>query len=115
VYETTATRHERNSQTNYEVHCRTSAGWQFRTIRVEMDDAIAEAKRMLGLAGTEAVRVVRDHYDPATNTIRPNTVFRAATPLVTAIARPALRWRGIAASLAASLIIIGTALTWLHS
>jgi len=82
-----------------------------------MEDAIGEAKRILGLAGTEAVRVVRDHYDPETQTVRPNTVFRAAASVTARAARPAVLRRNLAASLVFSLVVIGlgTALTWLRS
>jgi hypothetical protein len=77
-------------RTNFEVHRRTQAGWEFRTTRTEMEQAIREAKRALELPGTEAVRVVRDHYDPVTKTIRPNTVFRATAPAPDAPRQPGL-------------------------
>ena len=117
MYQVTAARPERNGQAGYEVHRRTSAGWGFSANRTEMEDAIGEAKRLLGLAGTEAVRVVRDHFDPATQTVRPNTVFRAAAPVAAAAVRPVVLRRSLAASLVLSLVVIGlgTALTWLRS
>ncbi len=100
--------------------------------RPQMDAAIKEAKRSLELPGTEAVRVVRDHYDPVTKSIRPNTVFRAVVPppepvkltlrqrlralLPAAAAKPAKRSR-LVGRLAASLVgvALGTAVTLLHS
>ena len=123
------TRLESKGQTNYEVHRRTSSGWEFRTSRLEMDEAIAEAKRSLELPGTEAVRVVRDHYDPATKTVHPNTVFRAIAsapvpvkPSIWARLRPApgakaAKRASLVGRLAASLIgvALGTAVTLLHS
>ena len=99
-----------------------------------MEEAIQEAKRSLELPGTEAVRVVRDHYDPATNSVRPNTVFRAVAeaprdvkPSFWAklrVARPAAaagskaaRRAHLVGRLAASLVgvALGTAVTLLRS
>ncbi len=132
VSDDSSARSESNGRTNYEVHRRTSAGWQFRTSLPQMDAAIKEAKRNLELPGTEAVRVVRDHYDPVTKLVRPNTVFRAvAAPpepvkptlrqklrafLPAAAAKPATRSR-LVGRLTASLVgvALGTAVTLLHS
>lgn len=65
---------------NYQVHRRTPSGWEVRATLGEMEAAIRVAKSALELPGTEAVRVVRDQYDPATDSVRPNTVFRAVAP-----------------------------------
>ncbi len=125
-------RPEPNSRTNYEVHRRTSAGWEYRSARPRMEEAITEAKLILELPGTEAVRVVRDHYDPATKSVRPNTVFRAVAeapkpvkPSFWARFRPAPPTAGskeakrahLVGRLAASLVgvALGTAVTLLHS
>jgi hypothetical protein len=125
-----STRLEPNGRTNYEIYRRTSAGWEFRTVRLEMEEAIKEAKRSLELPGTEAVRVVRDHYDPATNTVRPNTVFRAVAEApkpvkqgfwaklhAAAPGSKAARRSHLVGRLAASLIgvALGTAVTLLRS
>ena len=97
-----------------------------------MDAAIRDAKLALELPGTEAVRVVRDHYDPTTNCVRPNTVFRAVAPAPEAVkprfwsrlkmqraaSRPAVPKRStLAAGLALSLVAVclGTAITLLRS
>jgi hypothetical protein len=97
-----------------------------------MDEAIKEAKRSLELPGTEAVRVVRDHYDPVTNSIRPNTVFRAVAEVPKPVkpsfwaklrsGRPAAGSKAakrahLVGRLAASLVgvALGTAVTLLHS
>jgi hypothetical protein len=96
-----------------------------------MEEAIRLAKGALELPGSEAVRVVRDHYDPTTNSIRPNTVFRATAPAPHAMKqslwsklstrrpmpRKALRRPSLAASLAVSLLVVGlgTAITLLRS
>jgi hypothetical protein len=99
-----------------------------------MEEAIKEAKRSLELPGTEAVRVVRDHYDPATKSVRPNTVFRALAEAPRAVkpsfwaklrtARPAAapgskeaKRAHMVGRLAASLvgIALGTAVTLLRS
>ncbi len=97
-----------------------------------MDEAITEAKRSLELPGTEAVRVVRDQYDPVTKSVRPNTVFRAVAPLPVPVKRS--QWRKLfppapaagskaakrshlIGRLAASLVgvALGTAVTLLRS
>lgn len=94
-----------------------------------MEEAIKEAKRSLDLPGTEAVRVVRDHYDPATESVRPNTVFRAVAPPPVPVKqslwrkqRPAVGSKPagrahLIGRLAASLvgIALGTAVTLLRS
>lgn len=51
-----------------------------RSVRDDLVEAVREAKRLLALPGTLAVRVVRDLYDPASNVSKPNTVYRAAIP-----------------------------------
>jgi hypothetical protein len=43
-----------------------------------MVDAVAAARRALAQPGAQAVRVVRDVYDPAVGTSKMTTVFRAA-------------------------------------
>ena len=67
-------------ETNFEIHRQTAEGWELRSVRGELVEAVREAKRILALPGTLAVRVVRDLYDPATNVSKPNTVYRAAIP-----------------------------------
>jgi len=122
-----------NGRTKYEIHRRTETGWELRGWRNEMDAAIREAKCMFDLPGTEAVRVVRDHYDPILNAIRPNTVFRAAAPAAAAPsvsfwsrlrarrapppAEKAAPGNGLAVRLAVSLVVVslGTAITLLRS
>jgi hypothetical protein len=134
VYQLSALRHERNSRTNYEIHVRTSAGWETRTTRSEMVDAVGEANRLLRQSGTQAVRVVRDLYDPVTNSTSPNTVFRASAPsaegargflggrwasgrIAAAVAGGAPRRRQLTTSLAGLLVVVGlgTAISWLRS
>jgi hypothetical protein len=134
VYELSAIRHERTCRTSYEIHVRTGSGWGVRTHRAELEEAVREAKLILGQPGTEAVRVVRDLYDPATGSFKPNTMFRAAVtanqvPVPRFPARwrswrallpaalKAKRWRPLTASLAVSVAAIGlgTAITWLRS
>jgi hypothetical protein len=99
-----------------------------------MVEAVGEANRLLRLSGTQAVRVVRDLYDPVTNLTSPNTVFRASSsgnesargflgPLWPAGRVPASvasrppRWRHLTTSLAGLLIVfgLGTAISWLRS
>ena len=80
MYELSAIQNQRSTPSSYEIHCRTGSGWEFWAIRGDMVDAISEAKSVLAQKGVQAVRVVRDVYDPTTNSCRPNTVFRAAAP-----------------------------------
>ena len=135
MYEPSETGHDRSNRTNYEIHRRTIAGWEFWAIRGRVEEAIQEAKRVLGQSGTEAVRVVCDLYDPATKMSKPNTVFRAAVPAAEAsvgrvwpwrrllrprvepAAAPGARRRQLTTSLAAGLIVVGlgTAISWLRS
>jgi hypothetical protein len=67
-------------ETNFEIHRQTAEGWEMRSVRDDLVEAVREAKRLLALPGTLAVRVVRDLYDPASNVSKPNTVYRAAIP-----------------------------------
>ncbi|HVJ54780.1 MAG TPA: hypothetical protein VM689_20135 [Aliidongia sp.] len=66
----------------YEIHRRSEAGWEITGVQYDARAAIFEAQRVFNeIAGTLAVRVFRDVYDPATNTSRVNTVFRAVLPV----------------------------------
>jgi hypothetical protein len=99
-----------------------------------MVEAVGEANRLLRLSGTQAVRVVRDLYDPVTNSTSPNTVFRASASLnesaggflgrlwparrvPASVASGAPRGRQLTTSVAGLLIVVGlgTAITWLRS
>jgi hypothetical protein len=99
-----------------------------------MVEAVGEANRLLRLSGTQAVRVVRDLYDPVTNSTSPNTVFRASAPpnesaggflgglwparrVAASAASFAPRWRQLTTRLAGLLIVVGlgTAISWLRS
>ena len=66
----------------YEIHRRSEAGWEITAVRYEAKSAIFDAQRIFEeVAGTLSVRVIRDVYDPITNTSRVNTVFRAVQPV----------------------------------
>jgi hypothetical protein len=119
-------------RTNYQVHRRTQSGWEVRATLPEMEAAIRAARSALDLPGTEAVRVVRDHYDPATESVRPSTVFRAVASapvpvkpslwlrLLSRLPTPATKatsGQRFVRRLAASLIgvVLGTAFTLMRS
>lgn len=66
----------------YEIHRRSEAGWEITGVHYEAKGAIYDAQRIFDeVAGTLSVRVLRDVYDPVTNTSRVNTVFRAVLPV----------------------------------
>lgn len=68
--------------TTFEIHRRTTSGWEITAVHEKPESAVQEAQRLFNeISGTLAVRVVRDLYDPATNTSKLNTVFRASTPV----------------------------------
>jgi hypothetical protein len=134
VYELSVIRHERSCRTNYEIHVRTNSGWGVSASRGEMTDAIGAAQQALRQTGAQAVRVVRDVYDPAAGTSKMTTVFRAAAtesdhratgfrPMQwinrarALAAAPISRRRQVAGSLAVSLVGFGcgTVLNWLRS
>ncbi|MGB8842611.1 MAG: hypothetical protein WCC64_16240 [Aliidongia sp.] len=99
-----------------------------------MVDAVAAARRALAQPGAQAVRVVRDVYDPAAGTSKVTTVFRAAAAepqsrinrflsmswrrqARAAAAAPVSRRQQVAGNLAVSFFAVGcgTIFNWLRS
>jgi hypothetical protein len=66
-------------EVSYEIHRRSEESeWEIAGIYFDAPTAIHDAKRIFEeMADAFSVRVVRDVYDPETNTSRVNTVFRA--------------------------------------
>lgn len=66
--------------TNYEVHTLKGGIWQIDSTYPQRDPAIEVAKQLYGEKRFEAIKVVKDDFDPKTNTGKEIVIYDTAKP-----------------------------------